>query len=167
MIARHRTSAAALAGAIALVPAASLAAGASASPKLSVRAALLTKTSTTTWQGTARSPQLGGGTIALTGKVVFLPKASEDPPATSLRFRVTFKRGWMRGCLRNSVYLRPGERQVWDGPGRVTSTSASLARYRGLRIHDGGMTPAADLTRATPFSFSTHGVSRDGPNSPC
>jgi hypothetical protein len=165
MSARHVATAALLAGATALAPAATLAAGA-APTKLGVRAALLTQTSATTWEGSALSPQLGRGSLAVTGKVVFLPKASEDPPATILRFRVKFARGWLRGCVRNSVYLRPGDRQVWDGPGRVTGTSPSLARYRGLRVHDGGMTPVADLTRATPFAFSTHGTSHD-PAKPC
>ncbi len=76
-----------------------------------------------------------------------------DPSPHTLRFHATFKRGWLRGCLRNSEYLRPHARQVWDGTGRVTSTSASLHAYRGLKLAEGGSTPADDLTVAKPFRF--------------
>lgn len=134
-------------------------ANATTTPKLDVRAAVLTKTTDTTWQGDVLSPQLGRGQLTLTGKVTFLPTATDDPPPGLIGFRVAFKKGRLDGCLRNRVYLRPGNRQVWDGSGRVTASSASLRAYRHLNVTEGGMTPTADLTRATPFRF-------DGPAEP-
>ena len=108
-------------------------------PKLVVRAARLDKVGPTTWTGNALSPQLGAGRLTLIGHI---------------RFRATFKQGWMRGCFVNTTLLRPGNRQVWDGAGRVTGTSASLRRYRGLELRDGGRTPADDTTYANPFGFA-------------
>jgi hypothetical protein len=156
----HCRPALALAGlAAAVVPAAALAAP--SQPKLDVRAAVLTRTAPTTWTGSALSPQLGRARLTVTGTVAFAPSADADPTPTTLRFVATFARGVIRGCIRNSVFLRPGGRQVWDGPGRVTSTSASLRRYRGLRIHDGASTPAADLTHAGPFRLDTDVPARE------
>lgn len=132
-------------------------ANATATPKLDVRASLLTKTTDTTWQGDVLSPQLGRGQLTLAGKVTFLPTANDDPTPGFVRFRVAFKKGWLRGCFRNSVYLRPGNRQVWDGPGRVTASSASLRAYRRMNVAESGMTPGADLTRVTPFRFDDTG----------
>jgi hypothetical protein len=127
--------------------------GASASAaKLSVRAAVLTKTSAMSWTGDALSPQLGSGRLTVTGPVAFRPTGVSR---SVLRFRATFKRGWLSGCVHNAILLRPGNRYVWDGPGQVTATSASLRRYRGVKVRDGGMTPAADLTHARPFEFGT------------
>jgi hypothetical protein len=121
--------------------------------KLGVRAAVLTRSANGSWTGGALSPQLGGGHMTVTGRVVFRPDT--EPSRGIIRFRVTFKKGWLRGCLHNTVLLRPGNRYVWDGPGRITSTSASLQRYRGIKVHDGGLTMADDLTHAKPFGFSS------------
>lgn len=118
-----------------------------------VRAAVLTKTSPTTWTGKALSDQLGTGKLTLTGKVTF--RTDEEPATSVLRFRATFKSGFVRGCLYNSTLLRPGKRQVWDGPGQITGTSSSLKRYRGLLVGDGGVSPADDLTHVKPFSVSS------------
>jgi hypothetical protein len=121
--------------------------------KLGVRGAVLTRSADGSWAGAALSPQLGGGYMTLTGKVVFRPDT--EPSHGIIRFRVTFKEGWLRGCLQNTVLLRPGNRYVWDGPGRITSTSASLRRYRGIRVYGGGLTMADDLTHAKPVGFSS------------
>ena len=91
--------------------------------------------------------------MTVTGKVVFRPDT--EPSCGIIRFRVTFKKGWLRGCLHNTVLLRPGNRYVWDGPGRITSTSASLRRYRDVKVLGGGLTMADDLTHAKPFGFSS------------
>lgn len=123
--------------------------------KLDVRAAVLTKSNETTWEGTAHSKQLGNGKLTLTGKVTF-PKG-DKPTRSKLGFRVTFKKGFLSGCFRNTVYLRPRNRLVWDGPGQVTGSSSSLRSYRGLKVHDGGKTKTNDLTHARPFGFSTDG----------
>jgi hypothetical protein len=45
---------------------------------------------------------------------------------------------------------------VWDGPGQVTATSASLSRFRGLLVHGGGATRDDDRTVAAPFGFDTN-----------
>jgi len=121
--------------------------------KLSVRAAVLKQTSPTTWRGSALSPQLGKGTLTLVGKVTF--RSDTKPSSSRLRFRATFKSGRVSGCLYNTVLLRPGARQVWDGPGQVTATSSALRRYRGVLVHDGGLTPDADHSYAKPFGFDT------------
>jgi hypothetical protein len=135
--------------------AAATVASAAATPavKLKVRAAVLTRSADGSWAGAALSPQLGGGHMTLTGKVVFRPDT--EPSRGIVRFRVTFKKGWLRGCLHNTVLLRPGNRYVWDGPGRITSASASLRRYRGIRVYGGGLTMADDLTHAKPVGFSS------------
>lgn len=125
-------------------------------PKLSVRAARLDKVSPTTWTGKALSPQLGAGRLTLSGKITFTDTDANDPNHDTqvIRFRATFKKGWISGCFVNNTLLRPGNRQVWDGAGRVKSTSASLRRYRGLELGEGGITPADDTTYAKPFGFS-------------
>ena len=126
-------------------------------PNLGVRAARLDKVGPTTWTGKALSPQLGAGRLTLAGKITFNDTDVDNPNHDTqiIHFRATFKRGWLRGCMVNDTYLRPGNRQVWDGLGRVTGTSASLRRYRGLKLGEGGSTPADDTTYAKPFSFST------------
>ena len=125
-------------------------------PKLGVRAARLDKVGPTTWTGTALSPQLGAGRVTLSGKITFTDTDANDPNGDThvIRFRATFKTGWISGCFVNTTLLRPGNRQVWDGVGRVKSTSALLRRYRGLELGEGGVTPADDTTYAKPFGFS-------------
>jgi hypothetical protein len=137
---------------------------AASGPKLGVRAARLDKVGPTTWTGKALSPQLGAGRLTLTGKLTFNDTDANDPSGDThvIRFRATFKKGWMRGCFVNTTVLRPGNRQVWDGTGRVTGTSASLRRYRGLELGEGGVTPADDTTYAKPFGFSA----QDRPGKP-
>jgi hypothetical protein len=122
--------------------------------KLDVRAATLSKTGDTTWEGTARSKQLGKGKLTLTGKVTF--PTGDKPTRSKLRFRVTFKKGFLSGCFRNTIGKRPRNRLVWDGPGQVTGSSSSLRRYRGLKVRDGGKTKTDDLTHARPFSFTSN-----------
>jgi hypothetical protein len=121
--------------------------------KLDVRAATLTKTGDTTWEGTARSKQLGKGKLTLTGNVTF--PTGDKPTRSKLRFRVTFKKGFLSGCFRNTIGKRPRNRLVWDGPGQVTGSSSSLRRYRGLKVRDGGTTKTGDLTHARPFGFTS------------
>jgi hypothetical protein len=129
---------------------------AASGPKLSVRAAKLAKVGPTTWTGKALSPQLGAGRVTLIGKITFTDTDANDPNGDThvIRFRATFKQGWISGCFVNTTALRPGNRQVWDGAGRVKSTSASLRRYRGLELGEGGVSPADDTTYAKPFGFS-------------
>ena len=133
-------------------------------PRLSVRAARLDKVGPTTWTGKALSPQLGAGRVTLSGTITFTDTNAEDPNGDThvIRFRATFKSGWMRGCFVNTTVLRPGNRQVWDGPGRVIATSAALRRYRGVELGEGGTTPADDTTFANPFGFSA----QDRPGKP-
>jgi hypothetical protein len=133
-------------------------------PKLGVRAARLDKVGPTTWTGKALSPQLGAGRVTLTGKITFNDTDADDPNGDThvIRFRATFEKGWMRGCFVNTTLLRPGNRQVWDGVGRVTATSAALRRYRGLEVAEGGSTPADDTTYAKPFRFDA----QDRPGKP-
>ena len=125
-------------------------------PKLAVRAARLDKVDPTTWTGKALSPQLGAGRVTLIGKITFNDTDADNPNGDThvIRFRATFKKGWMRGCFVNTTLLRPGNRQVWDGTGRVIATSAALRRYRGVELGEGGRTPADDTTFANPFGFS-------------
>lgn len=131
-----------------------------AGPKLSVRAARLDQVGPTTWTGKALSPQLGAGRVTLTGKITFTDTDPNDPNGDThvIHFRATFKKGWMRGCFVNTTVLRPGNRQVWDGPGRVIATSQGLRRYRGLELRDGASTPADDTTHASPYGFSAMSV---------
>ena len=98
-------------------------------PKLAVRAARLDKVGPTTWTGKALSPQLGAGRVTLIGKITFTDTDADNPNGDThvIRFRATFKKGWMRGCFVNTTLLRPGNRQVWDGAGRVIATSAACA----------------------------------------
>jgi hypothetical protein len=134
--------------------------GNAAGTKLSARAAVLKQTSPTTWRGTVVSPQLGSGSLTLVGSVTF--RSDTTPSRSRLRFRATFKSGFLSGCLYNTVLLRPGGRWVWDGPGQVSATSRSLSRYRGLLVHDGGATPDDDRTVVKPFGFGTN-----APGKPC
>lgn len=133
-------------------------------PGLAVRAARLDKVDPTTWTGKALSPQLGAGRVTLGGKITFTDTDANNPNGDThvIRFRATFKKGWMRGCFVNTTVLRPGNRQVWDGAGRVIATSAALRRYRGLELGEGGRTPADDTTYANPFGFSA----QDRPGKP-
>jgi hypothetical protein len=133
-------------------------------PKVGVRAARLDKVGPTTWTGKALSPQLGAGRLTLSGKITFTDTDANDPnhDTQRIRFRATFKKGWISGCFVNNTLLRPGNRQVWDGTGRVTATSAALRRYRGIELGEGGVTPADDTTYAKPFGFSA----QDRPGKP-
>lgn len=124
-----------------------------AAPSLDIRAAVMSRFDARTWKGKVLSPQLGRGRLTLTGVVEFLDHEDAHPRAHVLRFDVAFAKGHLRGCVRNSMYLRPGNRQVWDGYGHITSTSRALDRYRGLEVGDGGATPTSDLTVAKPFSL--------------
>lgn len=157
----HTTRRAALPIALAALLAALTAGGvaSAATPKLGVRAAKLTKTNATTWTGAVLSPQLGKGRVTLIGNITFRDKDVDDPDADhhTFRFRATFKGGFLKGCFENDMRLRPGNRQVWDGLGRVTGTSKSLRRYRGMPLGQGGATPADDLTYAKPWSFGDLG----------
>jgi hypothetical protein len=136
-------------GGLAAVPASA------SGPKLSVRAAKLVKVDPTTWTGKALSPQLGAGRLTLIGHITFNDTDADNPNHDTqvVHFRATFGKGWIRGCFVNNTGLRPGNRQVWDGAGRVTATSAALRRYRGLELGEGGTTPADDTTYAKPFRF--------------
>jgi len=149
-----RLKAAATIGLVAVGTLATVPASASG-PELSVRATKLTKRGPMTWTGSAVSPQLGAGRLTVTGRITFNDTDADDPDHDTqvIRFRATFARGWLRGCFVNTTILRPANRQVWDGAGRVTGTSAALRRYRGLEIADGGVTPANDTTYAKPFRF--------------
>ena len=140
------------------------ASAAASGPKLSVRAARLDKVDPTTWTGKAQSPQLGAGRLTLTGKITFTDTDADDPNHDThvIHFRATFKKGWLRGCFVNHTLLRPGNRQVWDGAGRVTATSAALRNYRGTELGEGGATPADDTTYAKPFGFGA----QDRPGKP-
>jgi hypothetical protein len=131
-----------------------------AGPKLGVRAARLNKVGPTTWTGKALSPQLGAGRVTLAGTITFNDTDADDRNGDThvIRFQATFKQGWIRGCFVNTTVLRPGNRQVWDGTGRVIGTSASLRRYRGLELRDGASTPADDTTYAKPFGFAAMNV---------
>ena len=133
-------------------------------PTLGVRAARLDKVGPTTWTGKVLSPQLGTGRLTLTGNITFNDTDADNPNGDThaIRFRATFKNGWIRGCLVNTTVLRPGNRQVWDGAGRVTGTSAALRRYRGIELGEGGVTPADDTTYAQPFRFDA----QDRPGKP-
>jgi hypothetical protein len=133
-------------------------------PKLGVRAARLDKVGPTTWTGKALSPQFGAGRLTVTGKITFTDTDADDPNHDTqvIRFRATFKKGWISGCFVNHTLLRPGNRQVWDGAGRITATSAALRRYRGLELAEGGATPADDTTYAKPFSV----IAQDRPGKP-
>jgi hypothetical protein len=133
-------------------------------PKLSVRAARLDKVGPTTWTGKALSPQLGAGRVRLVGKITFNDTDADDPNGDThvIRFRATFKRGWIRGCFVNTTVLRPGNRQVWDGTGRITATSTALRRYRGVELGEGARTPADDTSYAKPFRFDA----QDRPGKP-
>jgi hypothetical protein len=158
----HFTTAVAIglvvAGGAAAVPASA------SGPKLGVRAARLDKVGPTTWTGKALSPQLGAGRLTLTGKITFTDTDADDPNHDTqvIRFRATFKKGWIRGCFVNHTLLRPGNRQLWDGAGRVTATSAALRQYRGVELGEGGATPADDTTYAKPFGF----IAQDRPGKP-
>jgi len=157
-----------VASAVALIAATTTTAAlAATAPKLHIRAATLARVAPTTWRGAASSPQLGNGQLTLTGPVTFLPTENADPKPGALRFHVTFGRGWVRGCISNSVFLRPGNRQVWDGPGRITSTSSSLRRYRDVHVHDGGLTPGSDLDHVAPFAIDSPTPARDRHHTPC
>jgi len=133
-------------------------------PSLAVRAARLDKVGPTTWTGKALSPQFGAGRLTLKGKITFTDTDANDPNHDTqvIRFRATFKKGSISGCLVNHTLLRPGNRQVWDGTGRITATSAALRRYRGIELGEGGVTPADDTTYAKPFGFSA----QDRPGKP-
>ncbi len=124
-------------------------------PHLAVRAARLDKVGPSTWTGKALSPQLGAGRLTLRGKITFTDTDADDPNHDTqvIRFRATFKKGSISGCFVNNTLLRPGNRQVWDGAGRITASSAALRRYRGLELGEGGVTPADDTTYAKPFRF--------------
>jgi hypothetical protein len=148
-----------VAGAIAAaaVPAASSAGTKSA--KLGFRAATLTQVDATTWNGKIISKEMGAGQLTLTGPVTFHDDGTETTGV--LHFRATFKKGWVRGCIHNTIVLRPGNRQVWDGPGQITTTSKSLRRFSGVKGHDGGVSRTDDLTHAKPFSFGVPGFPED------
>jgi hypothetical protein len=134
---------------------------ASSKPQVSIRAAVLTKTSPSTWTGKARSKQLGAGTLTLSGKVRF--RNDGQPTSSTIRFRATFARGFVSGCLYNATLLRPGDRQVWDGPGQITDSSASLKSLRGVLVRGGGVSKADDLDHARPFGVATG----NGPGKAC
>jgi hypothetical protein len=134
---------------------------ASSKTKVSIRAAVLNKTSPSTWTGKARSKQLGAGTLTLSGEVRF--RTDGQPTSGTLRFRATFAQGFVSGCLHNGTILRPGDRQVWDGPGQITGSSASLKRLRGVLVRGGGVSKADDVDHARPFSIATG----NGPGKAC
>jgi hypothetical protein len=129
-------------------------------PRLTIRANELVKGEGPVWTGTIRSPQLGRGTLILRGPVRFRDEPDSDPEPSRIRLRAQFKRGTLGICMINRVFLRPGNRQVWDGVGRVEGTPARWRRYRGLRLELTGVTSADEPTRVAPLSLGT--TSRTG-----
>lgn len=149
----HRRARRILAAALGVVLVPVVAAGAASPHKVGVRATLLTQSNATTWKGAAVSPQLGEGTLTLTGKITFAP--GPDGHLTKLRFRATFKKGWVSGCVKDDVVARPGNRYVHDGPGRITGSSAALRSYRGGKVYTGGVTATDDLTHIRALTIGT------------
>jgi len=105
----------------------------------------LAQVTATAWRGGGSDNRLGHGTLTLAGTVAF---DAAKPTRNRLTFVFKSRAGELRGCVRNTILLRPGSRYVWDGPGEITSTSSALRQYRGLKLRIGGVTRMDDLKHA-------------------
>jgi hypothetical protein len=104
------------------------------------------------WEGTVAGPDGGPGTLTLVGPVELTPRPCcegfHQANTHVLQFRWASPRGTISGCVVNTIYRRPHERFVWDGPGRVKAATGAFARYRGREIAIGGASDVQLTTRA-------------------
>jgi hypothetical protein len=103
--------------------------------------------SAASWRGEASGPG-GSRTLTVTGRLQFslhccnVPLHLPPGPRSTLRFRWITSQGTLAGRLDNRILRRPHGRWVWDGPGRVTSATGALGRYRHRSVGSAGETGA-------------------------
>ena len=134
-------------------------------PKLGVRAARLDKVDPTTWTGKALSPQLGTGRLTLIGKITFTDTDADNPNGDThvIRFRATFKKGWIRRLLRqHHRCCDPATGRCGTAPGASSPRRLRCAAIAASSSARAGGTPADDTTYAKPFGFSA----QDRPGKP-
>ena len=110
------------------------------------------RTTVTTWTGAVTSPQLGTRRLTL-NRFRRVPVARGlAPDAAHPHFHATFEGGWLRGFLATASPCARTPDRCWTGQ-RGDQHLASLHTYRGLKLAEGGSTPADDLAVAKPFRF--------------
>ena len=128
---------------VALIAALALATGgALGKTEFFIRGAKLAKQSDGSWTGSGKLDGVAGK-VTITGKVELLK---------TKRHKISWiwKSGTRRvaGCSNNEVLTRPRGIQLWDGTGKIKTTSTQERKYRGLNINLYGPTKRSDLDHA-------------------
>jgi hypothetical protein len=107
-----------------------------------IQRAHLTKQDNGSWSGPGTLDGVKG-TVTITGTVVLLEQEFH-----TIHWRWVAGSRRVAGCSVNEVLTRPHGIQLWDGGGRITSTSAKERKYRGRHVALYGPTRRDDLTHA-------------------
>jgi hypothetical protein len=128
---------------VALIAALALTTGAAlAKTEFFIRGAKLTKQSDGSWTGSGKLDGVSGK-VTITGKVELLKTKGH-------KISWSWKSGkrLVAGCSTNEVLTRPHGIQLWDGTGKIKTTSRQERKYRGLNINLYGPTKRSDLDHA-------------------
>jgi hypothetical protein len=128
---------------VALIAALALATGAAlAKAEFFIRGATLTKQSDGSWTGSGKLDGVSGK-VTIDGTVDLLKTKRHKISWswTSGKRRVT-------GCSVNEVLTRPHGIQLWDGTGKIKTTSSQERKYKGLHVNLYGPTKRKDLNHA-------------------
>ena len=131
-----------------------------------IQNARLTKQVDGSWSGPGRLDGVRG-TLTLTGAPDPATDAVEfESTAGNRNLRWTWVAGRRRvaGCSRDRIIIRPNGILLWDGGGKITSTSRQERKYQGRKVGLYGPTKQSDLTRA---EISIHQVPPGRPTPSC
>ena len=126
-----------------------------------IQGAELTKQSDGSWAGRG---MLDGvkGKLTITGTIDL---ASNEEPH-KIHFRWKAGKRVVAGCSVNEILQRPHGVMLWEGNGRITTTSRMERKYQGLHVHLTGPTKSDDLSHAK-ISVSSYTRSSTSPAVNC
>jgi hypothetical protein len=103
----------------------------------------LTRQSDSSWTGLGR---LDGrkGKLTVTGPI----DLSSNEEQQTIHFRWKAGKRIVAGCTVNEILQRPHGIILWDGLGRITSTSRKERKYQGLHVSLTGPTKSDDQSHA-------------------
>ena len=107
-----------------------------------IQRANLTKQADGSWSGPGTLDGIKG-TLTISGTVVLLTQQKH-----TIHWKWVAGKRRVAGCAVEEVLTRPHDVQLWDGFGRITTTSAQERKYQGRHVGVYGPTKRDDLTHA-------------------
>ena len=132
-----------------------------AKSKFFIQGAELTKQADGSWAGPGTLDGVRGK-LTITGTIDLV---SNEEPHT-IHFRWKAGKRVVAGCSVNEILQRPHGVMLWEGDGRITTTSRKERKYQGLHVHLTGPTKSDDLTHAK-LSVSSYTRSSSSPAVNC